>query len=256
MGKHRKPILVDTKEMCKYGCGLTAHYQLAGGDFICENSANKCPKNKEKNSSRVRASYEEGRKTNSHSIKGKMTGWDTKSAEEIASIKKRAGNTLKSHIKNGVVVPSFTGKAHSSASKEKISKSRIKYLETHENNRCPWYEVNGIRVQGLWEKTFAERLNFLGITWERRYLSFDGHRRYTPDFYIPASDIFVEVKGFMRERDKRKMWLVLKEHNIDLRIIEDFLEIETFSSPNQLEVFKEVYPENSIDFSKFVDFWQ
>jgi hypothetical protein len=34
---------------------------------------------------------------------------------------------------------------------------------------------------------------------------FDGRtRRYTPDFYLPLEDVYVEIKGYKTEKDEAK----------------------------------------------------
>jgi hypothetical protein len=80
-------------------------------------------------------------------------------------------------------------------------------------------------------------------------------RRYTPDFYLPKYNLYIEVKGFFYEKDKEKIRNVLLENKIDIRIafkddiskisvIEDLLNLETFSN----------YTAN-IDYSKFTNHW-
>ena len=70
----------------------------------------------------------------------------------------------------------------------------------------------------------AEQLDQFGISWNRplrghRY-EWNGSRLYYPDFYLPSYDLFIEVKGFQRDRDLAK-WsvieklLVIKQKEID-----------------------------------------
>lgn len=54
----------------------------------------------------------------------------------------------------------------------------------------------GIRFRSSWEVDFAMRLDELDIAWKYESKTFklaDG-RRYTPDFYLPKLDIFIEIK--------------------------------------------------------------
>lgn len=76
--------------------------------------------------------------------------------------------------------------------------------------RCRWYVVDGRKVQGTWERDFAERLLLEHVEWKRPnkvwLYSVGGIvRRYTPDFYIPTADLFVEIKGFWWGNDRAKM---------------------------------------------------
>jgi len=44
-------------------------------------------------------------------------------------------------------------------------------------------------------------------------------RHYVPDFILP-NGIYIEVKGYLRSEDRKKMILVKKQHpDIDLRLI-------------------------------------
>lgn len=152
--------------------------------------------------------------------KGEMNGWKNKTKEEIKEIKLKANKSLSK---------SMTGKPghkHTQETKNLISLKRIEFLENHDNNiHCKWYSINNglknINVQGTWEKRFAEYLNKNKIKWDRIRIRFNGHKRYTPDFYLIEEKIYVEIKGWMKQRDIIKMRAVLFEHpDIDLRILE------------------------------------
>lgn len=252
-----KPKEIITKELCAYGCGNVAKYQQANGLKICSSHYSRCPVKRKVNSEAIAKKHKNvpGLMT-PKTIKGVGSPeWKKANPEEWKRAHENSGKTLSLNIKEGKTKPSFKDKKHTSNTKSKIGDARISYLENHKNNRSQWYEVSGIKVQGTWERDFAIRLNDLNIKWSRPHLKFKGHRRYTPDFYLDDLDIYVEIKGFMRDRDKRKMWLVLDEHNIDLRVVETLKEIHDFSNVKDFDVFKIKYPEDSIDFSKFEDVW-
>lgn len=105
--------------------------------------------------------------------------------------------------------------------RDKLSKKAKEYLENHKH--ISWYEVyNGkknIKVQGIWEKTVAEWLNKQHILWTRETIRYDIVRRYTPDFYLPELNCYIEVKGWMRDSDIIKMNKVINEHNICIKMI-------------------------------------
>ena len=45
-------------------------------------------------------------------------------------------------------------------------------------------------------------------------------RNYTPDFYLPESDIYVEAKGHLTKDDRVKMLLVKRQHpELDIRFV-------------------------------------
>ena len=110
--------------------------------------------------------------------------------------------------------------------RKRISEKRIAFLE-----RTPhvlWFEVNGVKVQGTWEKQVAERLLTLGLNFQRVRIPYDEYRTYTPDFYLPKLGLYIEVKGWMRDRDLEKYRKVVLQTKIDLRIINGKHDLESF----------------------------
>ncbi len=141
--------------------------------------------------------------------------------------------------------------------KSKLSEARIKYLESSKHiNWIDTYNISGdlIKVQGNWEKEFAISLNRLGILYKRKSVSINGTNKYTPDFYIPDYDIFIEVKGFLYEKDKYKMLKSLDNNkDMDLRIIFNIKEIKNltiYDLENLIKV-RNIINYEGIDFSKF-----
>lgn len=71
------------------------------------------------------------------------------------------------------------------------------------------YSYNGVDLHGTWELKFAMYLDDNSIKWERNTESFnynfDGKdRKYFPDFYLPDSDDYIEIKGFKTPKDDSK----------------------------------------------------
>jgi hypothetical protein len=58
-----------------------------------------------------------------------------------------------------------------------------------------------------YEVMFAEALDAKAIEWqyEPRLFKLEDGMRYRPDFYLPATDEWVEVKGWYKEKDKEKV---------------------------------------------------
>lgn len=116
----------------------------------------------------------------------------------------------------------FKGKKHTTETKQSISR---KMSVNNKGGRSKWYDVNGQSVQGTWERDIATKLTELGIVWlklktNKHTLTYnmDGKQRsYTPDFYLPLYDIYLEIKGFWWGRDKEKMEAVQSTHK-DIRI--------------------------------------
>ena len=63
--------------------------------------------------------------------------------------------------------------------------------------------------RSAWEANFARFLNHLGVPWEYEVKAFPlpGGVTYRPDFYLPSQNLWVEVKGQMREKARRKIEL-------------------------------------------------
>lgn len=101
---------------------------------------------------------------------------------------------------------------------------------------------NGSRYKGVWmdstwERRLAERLDEVEISWERDlgkhvfiYQDESGkERRYFPDFYLPAHDLYIEVKGYWTKQTRHKMKDVISR-NKDARflVLESLKQIEEF----------------------------
>jgi len=141
--------------------------------------------------------------------------------------------------------------------KEKISKKRIDYLSR--NNNVKWYDVkniNGqnIKVQGKWELNFANRCNELKILFFETRLKFNNVHYYTPDFYLPKYNIYIEIKGFLYEKDKYKMLKVIEEKKIILKLIKDEKFINSFKEKELLllENVDKLFSLQDINYQSFV----
>ena len=86
----------------------------------------------------------------------------------------------------------------------------------NKGGRCKWFEVSGQKVQGTWERNVALKFNEMGIDWIKLKTNnhtfdytMDGKTRcYTPDFYLPTFDVYLEIKGRWWGKDKEKMDIV------------------------------------------------
>lgn len=96
---------------------------------------------------------------------------------------------------------------------KKISKTvlnKVKNDEWHNSfGKSKLVEYKGIMFHGSWEAKFAEFLDKKNIQWERtnkkfEYLLNNDIHYYTPDFYLPKHDIYIEIKGYPTERDFHK----------------------------------------------------
>ena len=152
----------------------------------------------------------------------------TKDTDE--RIKKQC-ETFHSRVENGEI--KIQGHKHSIETKEILSKKRSEYLASSENaggfKDVGWYKIKNIKnieyvVRGLWEYNVALKLNELNILWIRnQYLNYfiDGVKKiYNPDFYLPDSNEYIEVKGYFSDKDKIKMDAVIDQNpNVKIRFM-------------------------------------
>jgi len=84
-------------------------------------------------------------------------------------------------------------------------------------------DLNSQYFRSNWEANYARILNMLSIEWEYEKYSFslsDGST-YTPDFKIGEKE-FVELKGWLDEKSKKKIKLFLEEYpQYDLDLIDE-----------------------------------
>lgn len=142
-------------------------------------------------------------------------------------VARKAANTIHKNINDGTYIP--IGHSQSKETREKLSIARSRILDNPNSGGfkdVKWYHVSNLNgedfvVRGHWEENVANRLNSNGVLWVRnRWLHYirDGiSRTYNPDFYLPNTNEYIEVKGYYSESDKEKMRLVL-ENNPGIRI--------------------------------------
>lgn len=128
---------------------------------------------------------------------------------------------------------SSKGRKHTIEARKKMSISAINRLQNDESH-CKWFSVfNGkdfVKVQGTWERRVAERLTLLNEFWIREKIPYGKTKHYLPDFFLPDRNLYIEVKGWWKNRDLNKMNQVLNENEIDLRTLDSLLEIESFEN--------------------------
>lgn len=238
--------------LCEYGCGIIAKYKLKNGKYCCSPYYNSCSYIRYKNSNGLKLAYKEGKREKNVHFNGNQ-GWAKGLTKETDLRLKNLSNSLKEYYSNNPKEKIY----HREETKQIISEKRINFLENNPNQNIKWYDVDGIKVQGKWELNTALWLNKLNYKWNRKRLEFLGHRRYTPDFYLPELNIYIEVKGFMRDRDIHKMYLVLDEYDLDIRIIgkTEYNKLNTIKNIYELPKFTDLYKRTDIDFTKFNDYW-
>jgi hypothetical protein len=210
-------------------CGSEAKYMTKGGNHICQSSANKCPVIRLKNSESLKKKYSdpeyiETRKYIYSEESRRRQGWARGLTKETCKSLQKQGETYKSRIKSGHIIPSGKGRSPSLEIRRKMSESA-----NERNNgyvKTEWYSIfcpsidETVKVQGTWERAYATYLNDNNIPWIRgnkehrmqyRIDGIDYDKTYIPDFYLPESNEYIEIKGFWwksldgRVDDRRKM---------------------------------------------------
>jgi hypothetical protein len=112
------------------------------------------------------------------------------------------------------------GKHHSKKSKNKISMTRIKngnskgrkngmFGKIAKHGKGAYYK--NVYMRSSYEIAYAKYLDKNNIKWLYEYKTFDlGYTTYTPDFYLPETDTYVEIKGWWRPDAKKKFRLFKK----------------------------------------------
>jgi len=95
-----------------------------------------------------------------------------------------------------------------------------------------------VSMDSTWEVACAERLDTLGIKWQRDpsiKLQYRDKklrlRNYIPDFYLPEYDVYLEIKGYWTEAAKWKMRDIMVRYPGKIRLLESITEISELSIP-------------------------
>ena len=175
-----------------------------------------------------RVHTENGNKHNAiPKIKKKRIAWNkglTKETDErVLKNSISVSNTQQKQIIDGTYIPRKMG---DDAKKELSERQSLK----NSGGRCKWFPINGVSVQGTWERNIALKLTDLSVRWERPKLNqdiwkyeLDGViKSYTPDFYLPDYNCWLEIKGFWWGNDLEKMRIVKETYpNRKIIIIEN-----------------------------------
>lgn len=88
------------------------------------------------------------------------------------------------------------------------------------------------KMRSSWEVLFAVWLDLSQIKWkyEPKTFSFDTFN-YTPDFYLPEFDCWIEIKGWFRDNSKEKLMIFKQKYNFQLfssKELKDFLGVSRY----------------------------
>lgn len=127
--------------------------------------------------------------------------------------------TLREKVSNGTYIP----RRMCASARQILSE---KQSLNNSGGKSKWFDVAGKRVQGTYEKQFAEQMEVESILWKKiktnnhifKYIMGGKIRSYAPDFYLSELDLYVEIKGFWWGNDEDKM-VAVKEQHSDKRLV-------------------------------------
>jgi len=98
---------------------------------------------------------------------------------------------------------------HSVAMLEAVKRHPDSYSKNNVVGRVKNIEYNGCILKGSWELKVAQYLDTHNIRWTNDiqpfpYIWEGKERSYFPDFYLLDKDVYLEVKGYKRDRDVAK----------------------------------------------------
>lgn len=156
--------------------------------------------------------------------------------ETVKNFKMSVASIFNAVKRNSMVLrnPSDAIKLSYKMGRRKIPARNEKFLEElslsqsskNRGGKSKWFEIAGKKLQGTWERNMALKFEELNINWIKptvnkdiwRY-EIDGKiKSYTPDFYLPDYDLFLEIKGYWWGNDKEKMKNVIEQH-MDKKLI-------------------------------------
>lgn len=136
--------------------------------------------------------------------------------------------------------------------KKNLSKKRQELLNTNPNLFANYYNRGFVKIykykdvlfQGTWELRFAIWCDKNNIKWIKNIDSFnyiyqEKEHKYFPDFYLPETDTYVEIKGFKTEKDDykwkqfpkdKKLFIITKSqfNNFGINKVLDLKECKNF----------------------------
>jgi hypothetical protein len=174
--------------ICKY-CGKECK-----NDNSLRNHERLCPKNE----NRVYKNGMLGKKGSNQYIKAKELGLDTPEVS-LETRQKLSKLATENNLKRTDEVLN------------KISNTITNKIKegTWHNSTGKYYYYKDIKFDSIWEVKYAEYCDNNSIKWERCVESFDyifenKQKKYIPDFYLPETKEYVEIKGYVRKKDKHK----------------------------------------------------
>lgn len=90
---------------------------------------------------------------------------------------------------------------------------------------------NGLKLRSSFELLFVQRLEEMNIEfqYEPKRFKLSNGSTYVPDFFIPKINKWIEIKGWVKEKDLEKNRLMKEDYNIEINMIFDKKKIMLFN---------------------------
>jgi hypothetical protein len=101
-------------------------------------------------------------------------------------------------------------------------KNNHMYGKTTHGKYCKY---KGVSMHSTWEANFAKWLDLSGIKYKYEPKTFEliinkKETTYTPDFYLPEFDCYIEIKGYWRDDAKIKFETFIEQHKkINIKVL-------------------------------------
>lgn len=140
-------------------------------------------------------------------------GLSKETDDRVKKNSESVAKTLRQKVLDGTFIPSIPGEKARQATSERQSLF-------NSGGKSKWYIVANQKVQGTYEKQFAECLEAESIVWTKvkthnhifKYEKDGKLRSYAPDFFLPELNLYVEIKGFWWGNDEEKMNIIKTTH--------------------------------------------
>ena len=195
----------------KHYCTGHSPYNFIKGRTVPEEVRTKIAKTLETTNYFIGKHLTEKHKKNiSAAKKGKVLGWTGRTDWSDEQRQK-----MSDHHKNCGYWGSWVkGKPMPEAQKKKISVSNKGKKPVLIKSK-PYFTKSGetILFRSSWEREFAFYLDSIDELWYYEFWTFDlGNTTYTPDFYLPRRELFIEIKGRWIGKNKEKYERFLDEY--------------------------------------------
>lgn len=139
--------------------------------------------------------------------------------------------SINNPMKNKEVSSKIEGIKRSKETCEKISESRrgdknpiFRLTKRNGRGNGEYYQtpLQGLKfLRSSWELKYAKYLDENKILWMYEIETFDlGDTTYTPDFFLPKLEKFIEIKGWMKLKDKEKIEIFLEQYPWNLEVLQ------------------------------------